>query len=579
MSRTTSFPAVVCMVIAGLLGGPARAGECVSFFIESSVPADGFVDPLQDLNLAGDTAQGLTQFEVAFSCAPQDAVSGLAPTTENFWLSSTTGTPPDVVSVTTVGSSTTDFVVGFSGPIPPGAWTTLYTDVVSPTGTALIEDADSVTVGFLPGDVDGSLVSNATDVLHLIDVLNGIVGDVTDLASCDVDRSEQCAATDILRVIDLFNGVAATIPWNNVGLGDRPCDVDAECDDLNICTNDFCVFGVCESEPIDCGLESCVPSCLSINTDACENSVAIEGEGTFRFDNSLATQDGPGHAGCVAPANQNNFEDNMDADVWACWTAPCTGTVFIETCGLSTIDTKLAVYEGCTCPVGDATLLECNDDACDLRSRLTPTVQAGQQYLVRVGVFPGAITGAGEVAISCGLESCESSTEACTVVHTGPGCNDVDCCETVCSVDPFCCDSVGGDWDETCVEEAVGLCGASGFATCGVLGSGSCAERAGTGSPGCEEAECCNTVCALDPFCCLGEWDDVCAQEEAQYCRSACGSGDCFTARATPGCESAECCAQVCTRDPFCCGGLDASEIPGTWDELCVLIAQTYCSP
>ncbi|MCH8852050.1 MAG: hypothetical protein IID41_05295 [Planctomycetes bacterium] len=39
--------------------------------------------------------------------------------------------------------------------------------------------------------------------------------------------------------------------------------------------------------------------------------------------------------------------------------------------------------------------------------------------------------------------------------------------------------------------------------------AGPCSEA--NGSPGCEDTECCNAVCDLDPFCCDVEWDEYCA--------------------------------------------------------------------
>ncbi len=40
-------------------------------------------------------------------------------------------------------------------------------------------------------------------------------------------------------------------------------------------------------------------------------------------------------------------------------------------------------------------------------------------------------------------------------------------------------------------------------------GAGPCDEP--NGSPGCDDVECCNSVCDLDPFCCDVEWDEYCA--------------------------------------------------------------------
>ncbi|MCH8880450.1 MAG: hypothetical protein IID34_11270 [Planctomycetes bacterium] len=39
--------------------------------------------------------------------------------------------------------------------------------------------------------------------------------------------------------------------------------------------------------------------------------------------------------------------------------------------------------------------------------------------------------------------------------------------------------------------------------------AGPCSEANGT--PGCDDTECCNAVCDLDPFCCDVEWDEYCA--------------------------------------------------------------------
>jgi hypothetical protein len=50
---------------------------------------------------------------------------------------------------------------------------------------------------------------------------------------------------------------------------------------------------------------------------------------------------------------------------------------------------------------------------------------------------------------------------------------------------------------------------------CGDSGSGSCTASHG---PGCSNAECCTTVCNLDPYCCETAWDSLCAQEARANC-------------------------------------------------------------
>lgn len=56
----------------------------------------------------------------------------------------------------------------------------------------------------------------------MVDVLNGSASCPWDLYSCDVDRSGTVNATDILGVIDLLNGARAFTAWNNRALPTRP---------------------------------------------------------------------------------------------------------------------------------------------------------------------------------------------------------------------------------------------------------------------------------------------------------------------------------------------------------------------
>ena len=45
-----------------------------------------------------------------------------------------------------------------------------------------------------------------------------------------------------------------------------------------------------------------------------------------------------------------------------------------------------------------------------------------------------------------------------------------------------------------------------------------CFAASPTGTPFCSDADCCNTVCAIDPFCCSVSWDGICAGEAASFC-------------------------------------------------------------
>ena len=55
---------------------------------------------------------------------------------------------------------------------------------------------------------------------------------------------------------------------------------------------------------------------------------------------------------------------------------------------------------------------------------------------------------------------------------------------------------------------------------CGDLDAGDCCTA--NGSPACDDTECCDTICATDTFCCVVEWDDVCARQAAEVCSLGC---------------------------------------------------------
>ncbi|MHC4908132.1 MAG: hypothetical protein ACYTF9_00225, partial [Planctomycetota bacterium] len=98
---------------------------------------------------------------------------------------------------------------------------------------------------------------------------------------------------------------------------------------------------------------------------------------------------------------------------------------------------------------------------------------------------------------------------SCCIPNGTPGCDDAGCCETICAQDPFCCDI---EWDTVCVDQANGLC-------CDpppCPGDGCC--FAANESPGCDDAACCDAVCAADPFCCDTEWDGLCADGAIAVC-------------------------------------------------------------
>jgi len=109
----------------------------------------------------------------------------------------------------------------------------------------------------------------------------------------------------------------------------------------------------------------------------------------------------------------------------------------------------------------------------------------------------------------CGLQSAGS----CFQAHANPACDDERCCSQVCSADPTCCDL---QWDASCVQRALLLCGGEG--SCGA--SGPCDQV--HPEPGCADAECCEIVCSQDPHCCTQAWDFACVAAANCYCAGGC---------------------------------------------------------
>jgi len=115
------------------------------------------------------------------------------------------------------------------------------------------------------------------------------------------------------------------------------------------------------------------------------------------------------------------------------------------------------------------------------------------------------------------------TTHGCCEVG-GPSCDDAKTSACTCAIDNYCCETA---WDMLCAAIATAYCGAAcpDLPVCGSPTTGACNEVHTT--PACADAECCNTVCDLDPYCCETEWDAMCVKVAAGLCaRSADIDGD-----------------------------------------------------
>jgi len=254
-------------------------------------------------------------------------------------------------------------------------------------------------------------------------------------------------------------------------------------------------------------VELCEGAPPAPSNDSCADPITVT-DGTTEFSNFGATTDGPPSVSdCPAPGEGAFPAQDVESDIWFCYTATCDGIAIISLCG-SSYDTTMAAYSGCGCPVNGASA--CSDDDCGfaLDSRVTIPVRTGAELMIRIGGYLDE-QGTGELTIICGPDAsnsqvCGAGNGDCAAANDSPGCDDTVCCIDVCAVDAYCCDV---EWDETCRSEATGICGGS-FESCGG-DTGDCSTA--NGSAGCTDAACCNSVCDVDAFCCVVDWDDMCA--------------------------------------------------------------------
>jgi hypothetical protein len=141
-------------------------------------------------------------------------------------------------------------------------------------------------------------------------------------------------------------------------------------------------------------------------------------------------------------------------------------------------------------------------------------VADGGAYSVLLHVVSGLAEQGMAQPYALSVSAVQDATNDCCAVSTGPGCADVETLRCLCPEDNACCNV---EYDALCVAESVGLCGLR----CGGgrPESDCCAPSATAGCSVPEVEEC---VCGIDPYCCVGGFDDNCVQLARNQCRSQC---------------------------------------------------------
>ena len=154
----------------------------------------------------------------------------------------------------------------------------------------------------------------------------------------------------------------------------------------------------------------------------------------------------------------------------------------------------------------------------------------------------------------------------CLLGHSDVGCGNPECCQTICSIYPECCNN---SWDADCAFAAGQICDLSPCCLSMIPGNTPVFSSAG-----CESSRCTELVCDFDPFCCETNWNMSCietAEALCNICPTCAGSTNACGYVAPPGvsgCADPQCCESICTQPhlEYCC------EIQ--WDVSCKFAAR-----
>jgi hypothetical protein len=320
------------------------------------------------------------------------------------------------------------------------------------------------------------------------------------------------------------------------------------------CDNAACEVAVCSVDAFCCDSAwdaLCVDLAIGLCGPTCDTPVLCPGTGDCCGEHAST--------GCADMACCSTV---CAADAFCCtvtWDAQCAASAFVSCADLCNPPPPSCPFDGGDCCAANGTN-GCDDVAC------CETVCAADPFCCDGGWDGECVEAAAALCstVDCIGDAC-GGPGACNVAHGGIGCSDATCCATVCAADFFCCQV---SWDEVCVDEAVALCGIA-LPVC-PGGGGDCFGA--NGSPGCDDVACCESVCAVDAFCCDTTWDTLCVSAAVELCPlpPVCpGEGDCCADNGTVGCADAACCETVCADDPFCC--------EATWDGVCAELAQDLC--
>lgn len=218
--------------------------------------------------------------------------------------------------------------------------------------------------------------------------------------------SDVAGAGDCIALGDVYRGDATSCA--STICGGACCHPDGSCTDEFTETACLNAGGNYEGDGTTCATTNC-PQPPPVNDECTGALAAVDGANPINL--SAATDSLLVEAVCDFPFG----DDDCHKDLWYTYTASCTGTLFVDTCGGVTDDTRIMVYSGTACPPLGAPL-QCNDDhgntteadtglpcPSTLESSLSVPCTVGDTFMIRVGTFQATttVTGADVLNITC----------------------------------------------------------------------------------------------------------------------------------------------------------------------------------
>ncbi len=299
------------------------------------------------------------------------------------------------------GTWTLEFFESFNdGPGADAVWDTITIDFVPPAPPPANDNCnDAIPVGL--GTVSGNNSAATTDGTASCASSGKDVWYTFTAPYAGDFKFDTCATPGFDSVLSLYDVCGGT---------ELACNDDATCSFSGLRSNLQRTFADGETVVIRLAAFGSAPTGgdFSLNVtavtppppppanDTCDAALPISDGDAQAYDTESATSAGLTLASCGLPTTMYN-------DIFYTYTASCTGTVTISTCGTN-YDTVLAVFDAC-----GGTQLACDDDTCDgttppgstLASQLSFAATAGTTYVIAVGSFTTTASGAGVLNISC----------------------------------------------------------------------------------------------------------------------------------------------------------------------------------